>query len=79
MAQCVSCKGLGEVARQYWGRRGSRRSCLLAVSLQLGTDTEFLPVTLGLYLPKAWSDDPEHRAAARVLDTIRYQTKMRRP
>ena len=63
------------VARQYCGALGKTANCQVAVSLHLGTDTACLPLTWGLYLPQAWIDDPVRRAAARVPDTVAYQTK----
>lgn len=63
------------VARQYCGALGKTANCQVAVSVHLGTDTACLPLTWGLYLPQSWIDDPARRAAARVPDDIRYQTK----
>ena len=63
------------VARQYCGALGKTANCQVAVSVHLGTDTACLPLTWGLYLPQAWIDDPGRRAAARVPETITYQTK----
>ena len=63
------------VARQYCGALGKTANCQVAVSVHLGTDTACLPLTWGLYLPQAWIDDPTRRTAARVPDTIAYQTK----
>jgi SRSO17 transposase len=63
------------VARQYCGALGKTANCQVAVSVHLGTDHACLPLTWGLYLPQAWIDDPDRRAAARVPDTVTYQTK----
>lgn len=63
------------VARQYCGALGKTANCQVAVSVHLGTDTACLPLTWGLYLPQAWIDDPGRRAAARVPETVAYQTK----
>ena len=63
------------VARQYCGALGKTANCQVAVSVHLGTDTACLPLTWGLYLPQTWIDDPVRRAAARVPETLTYQTK----
>ena len=63
------------VARQYCGALGKTANCQVAVSVHLGTDTACLPLTWGLYLPQAWIEDPVRRTAARVPDTLTYQTK----
>ena len=63
------------VARQYCGALGKTANCQVAVSVHLGTDHACLPLTWGLYLPQPWIDDPARRTAARVPDTVTYQTK----
>ena len=63
------------VARQYCGALGKTANCQVAVSVHLGTARACLPLTWGLYLPESWTDDPARRAAARIPETVAYQTK----
>jgi SRSO17 transposase len=46
------------VARQYCGQLGKTANCQVLVSLTLARDEVPLPLTLRLFLPDAWVDDP---------------------
>lgn len=63
------------VARQYCGALGKTANCQVAVSLHLGTDTGCVPLVWNLYLPEAWTNDPERRAEAGIPPTVGYRTK----
>ena len=64
------------VARQYCGGLGKRANCQVLVSLTLARGEVPLPVGLRLFLPDAWTADPERCAAAGVPEeTRRAQTK----
>lgn len=63
------------VARQYCGALGKTANCQVAVSVHLGTDAGCVPLVWKLYLPAAWTDDPERCAAAGIPPTVRYRTK----
>ena len=54
------------VARQYCGALGKLANCQVAVSLHWSTTEMSCPISWRLYLPKAWIEDPERRAKARV-------------
>lgn len=63
------------VQRQYTGTAGKITNCQIGVSLVLATRTEQLPVDFELYLPTAWSENPERRAEGRIPDEVKFQTK----
>lgn len=63
------------VAHQYCGQSGKQDNCQVAVSLSISTDRGSLPVAWRLYLPHAWSDDPERREKTGVPDEIEFATK----
>jgi SRSO17 transposase len=54
------------VARQYCGQLGKRANCQALVSLTLAGREVPIPVGLRLFLPEAWTADPERCAAAGV-------------
>jgi SRSO17 transposase len=54
------------VARQYCGELGKVANCQVLVSLTLARGEVPLPVGLRLFLPAAWTDDPERCDAAGV-------------
>jgi SRSO17 transposase len=56
------------VTRQYCGQLGKRANCQALVSLTLAGREVPVPVGLRLFLPEAWSRDPERCAAAGVPD-----------
>jgi SRSO17 transposase len=63
------------VQRQYSGTAGKIANCQIGTSLTLATRTEQLPVDFALYLPKAWTDDPDRRAEARIPWNLEFATK----
>jgi SRSO17 transposase len=63
------------VARQYCGQSGKQDNCQVAVSLSVANDVASLPIAYRLYLPQAWSDDPDRRAKAKVPAEVGFQTK----
>ena len=63
------------VARQYCGRLGKTDNCQVAVSLSLATAKGSVPLAYRLYLPQAWAEDPQRRAAAGVPAVIEFCTK----
>lgn len=63
------------VARQYCGALGKIANCQVAVSLHWSTCTASCPLAWRLYLPAAWLATPERRAAGKIPEHIRYQSK----
>jgi SRSO17 transposase len=63
------------VARQYCGALGKLANCQLAVSLHWSSAEMSCPISWRLYLPKEWVEDPVRRAAAKVPQKARYQSK----
>ena len=63
------------VARQYCGQLGKRANCQALVSLTLARGEVPLCVALRLFLPKAWIEDHERRAAAGVPEPIKGRSK----
>jgi len=58
-------------ARQYCGELGKVANCQVLVSLTLARGAVPLPVGLRLFLPPAWTDDPERCEAAGVPEAAR--------
>jgi SRSO17 transposase len=63
------------VARQYTGTLGKVGSCQVAVTLQFATQQEVVCMDARLYLPKAWTDDPDRCRAAGIPEQVGYQPK----
>jgi SRSO17 transposase len=63
------------VARQYSGTLGKVGNCQVAVTCCYSDVQACWPVAVRLYLPKAWTDEPERVRRARVPDTITFATK----
>jgi len=63
------------VARQYSGTLGKVANCQVAVSLHLATDEGSMPLNYQLYLPEAWTADPERRQRAGVPAGTTFKTK----
>jgi len=63
------------VARQYYGQRGKRDNCQVAVSLSIANAHAGLPIAYRLYLPEPWANDPIRRDKAGVPDAVRFETK----
>ena len=64
------------VARQYCGELGKVANCQVLVSLTLARGEVPLPVGLRLFLPPAWTDDPERCEAAGVPEAARTAQSM---
>ena len=65
------------VDRQYTGTLGKIASCQVAVTLQFATATQVVGLEAQLYLPSAWTEDPDRMARAGVPDAVAYQPKWR--
>ena len=63
------------VARQYSGTLGRVDNCQVLVTTHYVDRAFDWPITSRLYLPKAWTDDRERCAAARVPEEVGFQTK----
>jgi SRSO17 transposase len=63
------------VARQYCGQIGKHDNCQAAVSLSVSTWSASLPIAWRLYLPEAWTQNPERCRQAGVPEEIEFQTK----
>jgi SRSO17 transposase len=63
------------VARQYSGTLGKVANCQVAVSLHLATDEGSMPLNYQLYLPEAWTADPERLHRAGVPAGTPFKTK----
>ena len=59
------------VARQYCGELGKVANCQVLVTLTLARGEVPLPVGLQLFLPPAWTDDPDRCEAAGVPEAAR--------
>src|SRR3954452_7713129 len=59
------------VTRQYCGELGKVANCQVLVSLTLARGEVPLPVGLRLFLPSAWTDDPDRCEAAGVPEAAR--------
>jgi SRSO17 transposase len=62
------------VQRQYSGTAGKVENCQLGVFLTYATPRGHVVLDRRLYLPHAWTDDPERCRAAGVPETVRFQT-----
>jgi SRSO17 transposase len=65
------------VARQYCGALGKIANCQVAVTAALWTGARAWWLGVLLYLPQAWIDDGDRRAAARIPTTVSFQEKWR--
>jgi len=65
------------VARQYTGSAGKITNCQIGVFLAYVSRHGHALIDRGLYLPKAWTDDPARRAAAHVPAEVGFATKPR--
>ncbi len=63
------------VARQYSGSLGKIANCQVTVNCHYAERTIAWPVGTRLYLPKAWTDDPERCEKVYVPDDIVFATK----
>ncbi len=65
------------VARQYCGARGKVANCQSAVSTALIAKGCAWLTSLELFLPRAWLDDLDRRAAARIPPDVYFREKWR--
>ena len=63
------------VARQYCGTLGKVANCQVAVTCVYADPAIFWPVTVRLYLPREWTEDPDRRRKAGVPEEVTFQTK----
>lgn len=63
------------VARQYSGTAGKVDNCQVATLLSYASARGHVFLDRRLYLPKAWAEDEQRRARAKVPDDVRFQTK----
>jgi SRSO17 transposase len=63
------------VARQYSGTAGRIENCQVGVFLAYATPAGRTFIDRELYLPKAWIDDPDRRAAAGIGPEVPFATK----
>ncbi len=63
------------VARQYCGSLGKKENCQVGVLLAYVSERGHAFIDRELYLPKAWTHDPERLRAARVPAEVAFQTK----
>jgi SRSO17 transposase len=65
------------VARQYTGSAGKITNCQIGVFLAYVSRHGHALIDRALYLPKAWVDDAQRRAAAHVPEAVTFATKPR--
>ena len=63
------------VARQHCSELGKVANCQVVVTCHYADPAASWPVNARLYLPKAWTDDPERMTQAGVPADIKFQTK----
>jgi SRSO17 transposase len=63
------------VARQYSGTLGKVGNCQVAVTCCYSDPQASWPVAVRLYLPEAWTADPQRLKRARVPADVTFQTK----
>jgi SRSO17 transposase len=63
------------VARQYTGSAGKITNCQIGVFASYVTRHGHAFIDRALYLPQAWTDDPERLAAVHVPDGVGFATK----
>jgi SRSO17 transposase len=63
------------VARQYTGSAGKITNCQVGVFAAYVSTRGHAFIDRQLYLPKAWTDSPERRAAAHVPEDVTFATK----
>jgi len=63
------------VKRQHCGVLGKQANCQVLVSLTLACKEVPVPIALRLYLPEDWVQDQTRRAAAKVPESLGFETK----
>ena len=63
------------IKRQHCGVLGKQANCQVLVSLTLARMEVPMPIALRLYLPEDWVQDQVRRAAAKVPESITFETK----
>ena len=63
------------VKRQHCGVLGKQANCQVLVSLTLAHKEVPVPIALRLYLPEDWAQDQTRRAAAKVPESLGFETK----
>ncbi|ABM40151.1 putative transposase (plasmid) [Polaromonas naphthalenivorans CJ2] len=63
------------VKRQHCGVLGKQANCQVLVSLTLARKEVPVPIALRLYLPEDWAQDQTRRAAAKVPESLGFETK----
>jgi SRSO17 transposase len=63
------------VGRQYCGRNGKVENCQVGVFLSYATPLGAAFLDRALYVPQAWFDNPERCRAAKLPETVAFQTK----
>jgi SRSO17 transposase len=63
------------VHRQYTGSAGKITNCQIGVFAAYVSTKGHAFLDRALYLPKAWTDDPNRRAATHVPETLAFATK----
>jgi SRSO17 transposase len=63
------------VSRQYCGSLGKRENCQVSVLLAYAGPEGCAFLDRALYLPKAWTEDPERRRAAGIPEAVPFLTK----
>lgn len=63
------------VKRQYSGTLGTIGNCQIGVSVHLVGTHGSVPAGWALYLPEEWCTDRDRRQAAKIPDTVQFQSK----
>jgi SRSO17 transposase len=63
------------VQRQYSGTAGRIENCQVAVYLAYAAPAGYAFIDRALYLPRAWTDDPDRCTAAGIPDDVGFSTK----
>jgi SRSO17 transposase len=63
------------VGRQYTGTAGKVENCQIGVFVSYVGPKGHVLLERELYLPKAWTEDPERRKQAKIPSAVRFKTK----
>jgi SRSO17 transposase len=64
------------VARQYTGTAGNTLNCQVGVFVAYSSEKGAAFIDRGLYLPRAWTNDPKRRAEAGVPEEVAFANKV---